>query len=489
MHQRFLLRRHCGQISHILHGDGHAAIPHRYMEALPLKKRLPRAYYGIIRVCILLDHIQINPWCFVRGQGQQILGVFHQCDRLVCRFPCPAPVSFAADDIQSLHPGDKLFFAVQPQRRLGCQNSGNCLVQPLECNNTAVNAIQQEPVILVQILVKEDHICPGGNRRGDGFASRHGGSKAHHGRCVCRNQAVEAQLLPEQTGQQGFGQTGGQEAFLLGRITRKRNMTCHHRLSALIDQILVNISIGFVPLLSIQGIDAGHNMLVTLVYAVAGKMLDGHGHMILFCAPQVGAGTAQHLLRIRAEGTNIGNGIVKIHIDVHDGRKTPVESHGRTLRTGGIAHAVGILRVLRGGNCHRLAEAGAFKSQAVTAAFRICRQKQRNGRHMLNGSVGLLGFCSAVRAVHHTANADVNQPMGKHMRVVREAHRAKHLSGFLRRGHGSKGAFHPSDSFLIQKKRICGQVNHNEPSIPNRRPGGRLNDFYFAVCRMAFSRP
>ena len=241
-------------------------------------------------------------------------------------------------------------------------------------------------------------------------------------------------------------------------------MTYHDRLGPLPDEGGIDLAEACVPFLAVQRVDAGEDVLVPLIHTVAGEMLDGDSHAVFLGSAHISAAAGDHALRVAAEGAHVGDGVVELVIDIHDGGEAPVEAQSRALRAGGIAHAVGVAGIICRRDGHGLAEARALKGQTVAAVFRVGRQQQRDLCHRLNGAVGVLNIGRRAGAVHHAAHMQVAQHVMQETGIVGKAHGAEDLSGFFLQGHGGESVVHPSDIGIVQAERLCFQINHRETS-------------------------
>ena len=110
------------------------------------------------------------------------------------------------------------------------------------------------------------------------------------------------------------------------------------------------------------------------IHPIGWKMFDSNSHTAFICSLHIFQGKIQHLLWITSKSSYIGNGIVKIIINIHNRRKRPVQPQSCTLFAGGISHSVSIFRIICSRHCHRFSEGSSLIGKSVSACFRISRK-------------------------------------------------------------------------------------------------------------------
>ena len=230
----------------------------------------------------LAQNLEQNPVMLLRVDGQQSLSILYEGHGSVGAFLRPGLMLRAADNAQACLCGRQravLLLLVQLQGCLGSENPGHGLLQALFRQDTGLVSLPHVFQVFRVILVEQEHVTACLNAVRYGLRAIHGAQEADHGAGVRNDHAVEAQLFTQQVFQQFRRKRGRHQFVRMVRIEPllvgwHRDMAHHHRQRTVIDQRLVNITVGFVPLLAGQGVDAGQDVLVALVHAVAREMLD-----------------------------------------------------------------------------------------------------------------------------------------------------------------------------------------------------------------------
>ena len=144
------------------------------------------------------------------------------------------------------------------------------------------------------------------------------GTDPDHGSGIGNQNTLETELMTKQVDLKFAAERGG-ERFVrdLARVGRQRDMPGHDAHHAGIDHCLPDFAVEFHPLIERQRIDAGDHVLVAVVHAVSGKMLAACRHQpVLLQALDHAEQVRQDPVRIVPEGTDVGDRIVRIQIQV-----------------------------------------------------------------------------------------------------------------------------------------------------------------------------
>ena len=125
-------------------------------------------------------------------------------------------------------------------------------------------------------------------------------------------------------------------------------------------------------------------MLIHLVHTVAGKMLDGHRHMVFVRAALVGLAEREHFVRVLAVGAHVDDGIAPVEVQIAHWSKSEIAAGGRRFLAGNIPHAIGVLGVIRGPDAQLLAEEGAILQITGGTKFQIGGAEQRDAAVLLH---------------------------------------------------------------------------------------------------------
>ncbi|MNL33786.1 hypothetical protein D3C87_1557160 [compost metagenome] len=104
-------------------------------------------------------------------------------------------------------------------------------------------------------------------------------------------------------------------------------MAHHYRLGSFFNQMAVHHAIGIVPRFRRQGIHRGHKMLIPLIHAIPGKMLDRSGHSLFLAALHIGGSHLHDHLGAASESPGIRDRIAEIIVNVDYGRKGVIGSN------------------------------------------------------------------------------------------------------------------------------------------------------------------
>ena len=144
---------------------------------------------------------------------------------------------------------------MQADHGLGTQTVVEGVVQPLGGDLAALHGLLDAGKVLVHIVDAEDHVATGLDAGGQSLGAGQG-VKAHHGGLVGYHKAMEAQLLPQQAGDQLFRGAGGghvripQGGVQLFLVGRQGEVADHDGGHAPVDAVLVHLAEGGIPLLA-----------------------------------------------------------------------------------------------------------------------------------------------------------------------------------------------------------------------------------------------
>ena len=103
-------------------------------------------------------------------------------------------------------------------------------------------------------------------------------------------------------------------------------MPYHQRHGTALDQGFVHMAVVLPPLVGAQTVHRGRQVLIPLIHAVTGEVLDAVRHLCTgnLHAANVAVCHAQDGLCVAAIGADVGDGVAPIVVDVHDGGKGPI---------------------------------------------------------------------------------------------------------------------------------------------------------------------
>ena len=150
-------------------------------------------------------------------------------------------------------------------------------------------------------------------------------------------------------------------------------MPHHIRHSSVFDQAPVNFAVAGFPFINRQAIDRSYQMLISLVNAVPRKMLNSWDHFPILCqALNIASGHSQHMIRVAAVSSYIGNRISKIPVKIDHRGKSPVDADRSPFHAADLSKLICFLRVICSRDQHLPAHISAFIGNAVAAVFQIC---------------------------------------------------------------------------------------------------------------------
>ena len=321
--------------------------------------------------------------------------------------------------------------------------------------------------VLVVVVVEQEHIAARHDGLGHQLAALRTPGEAHHVAGVGNDEAVKAQLAPQKIGQDLFRKGGGQIFVLLHAgvelllIGGQHDVAGHQGLNARFDHAPIDLAVGGVPFLAGEGVDAGGDVGVTLVHAVAGEVLHGAEDAALRDAPEVFEGQLQHLVGVVAPGAGGDGGIVPVVGDVHDGGEGPVGAGGFGLPAADLPQLIGIDGVAGGGHFDLLAHVGAVAGSAVAARLHVHRGQDGDLAVGLEEPVHVPHFLGGARVEADAAHLHSGGFLLDGGFVVPCAGQVdEQLLDLLLFGHARDGIFHPGDLLVVQIKGFLGKVDH-----------------------------
>ena len=176
-------------------------------------------------------------------------------------------------------------------------------------------------------------------------------------------------------------------------------------------------------------------VLVTVVHAVAGEVLDGYRHAFLLHTAGKGLAHADNGIRVVPIGAHIGDGIEVIHIAVHNRGKSPVAACHLPFSRRDLAQMIGMHIIPRGRHGHRIAKVCALGQHAVAASLQIGRQQQRHFALLLQIALGFLDFLAGQGAEHHAAGLQGIEHLLQGLFIRARRNRTKELADLFFYGH------------------------------------------------------
>ena len=222
-------------------------------------------------------------------------------------------------------------------------------------------------------------------------------------------------------------------------------MTHHDSLCTVFDQRPIDLAVGFVPFLDGEVVDRRAKMLIALVSAVTGEMLDRAGDATLLARPKIFSGEGEHRLRVGAIGAGVGDWVAEIIVDVDHGRKGVVRAHGECLIGADGTQNGTVFRVIGGSNHHLRADLGALKADAVAAGFQIGGDEGGNGAVALHLANALGKFRIVHGAAHDAADLDLTGELLDQRLVRAIQDQEEQLSDLVLLTHAGKGRLDPLD--------------------------------------------
>ena len=250
------------------------------------------------------------------------------------------------------------------------------------------------------------------NCRRNSLRSIHAASKTNHLSSISYNQTIEPHLFTKNALHEFFAKAARQNVFIFDvRIhfsceCRLTNMGTHYSRRTKVNQFLINAAIGFVPLLCRQAVDTAHQVLVTIVDTITRKMLNGSNHFMLGAGFHVSLCHLDDTIRIASVGTNIRNGVFRVHINIYDRLKGPVDAAGTALTACNRREFICRLRIICCRASHWAGHVGTISQTAVAsgaATFKVTCNQKWNFSFCLKTFGKFMHFLARKRTVHNTA--------------------------------------------------------------------------------------
>ena len=195
-------------------------------------------------------------------------------------------------------------------------------------------------------------------------------------------------------------------------------------------------------------------------------MLNGGGNACTDEALHIGLTHCQHAVGVVAVGADVGDGVLEVHVDVHDGRIGDVDTQCRTFHAADTAQAAGLLHLTSGSHQHLTAHIGALIGDAAAAVFQVGGDDQGDGRVLLQGIDSGLHFLGGVGAEHDAAPAVLGNGHLQIPGVIAVEKGAHELLYLLVLGHVGEGLLHPCDLTIVKAEGFCFQIDVHV-SIPS----------------------
>ena len=154
-------------------------------------------------------------------------------------------------------------------------------------------------------------------------------------------------------------------------------MPDHDRQRAFIDQLLEHAAVHVTPLLRAQRVQRRDAVLISVIRAIAGKMLHACGHPVRLHAADHRLEQWQYVVRIVTEPPVIHHRVVQVRVQVRHGRECPVHAEARRFERGRLALRIGELYVVGRPKRHRIGEPCKAVDNTARAVLHVATQKQR----------------------------------------------------------------------------------------------------------------
>ena len=248
---------------------------------------------------------------------------------------------------------------MQAQGSLGGQDAGHSFIQAFGGDDAILDALQHKAIVFFQVAGKQEHIGTAGNAFGHSAAAAHGQGVARHRGGIGADQAVEAQFPAQQALHHLTAQGTGHDVLILDTGVQAaspgglHDMAHHGGQGTGFNTSFVGCAIGVHPGIAIHAVDRSDQVLVALVLAVTGEVLDGSGKAHLLHFFHISTAHAAHPLRVAAKGTGVGDGVAVVRVNINNGSKSPVCANGAGFGGTGMGHLGGHADIIRCGNFHR----------------------------------------------------------------------------------------------------------------------------------------
>ena len=143
------------------------------------------------------------------------------------------------------------------------------------------------------------------------------------------------------------------------------NMPCHNSFGTIVNQPLINTSIGFIPFFHAKTIYRCQKMLVSFIHTISREMLNWDCHIAFICCTKILPCIGINLLRIIAICSDIGNWIMIISIYVNYRCKSPVNS----FWAGNLSQTICIYRIICSCTCHLFSICSSIGSRSISSRF------------------------------------------------------------------------------------------------------------------------
>jgi len=236
-------------------------------------------------------------------------------------------------------------------------------------------------------------------------------------------------------------------------------VTGHEHLDAVVDVVPVDPPERRIPFRGRELVHAQHQVLVALLGAIAGEVLDAGNHFALSAGAisfDIGAGVFDRIVGIGAIGACVDDGVAPVEEDIHTGIEVDVDPQRAGFPCRDVPGVVGDLGVAGGLGLRAGGDVGAVCAGAVAAGIAVGCDEQGDLRGCLQGVQQILtGLCLAALPTR-AADVVLFEDLLVGQRVAAEAVNAKpeqageQLAALFFRRHGCQGVFDPLDLVVRQ---------------------------------------
>ena len=137
----------------------------------------------------------------------------------------------------------------------------------------------------------------------------------------------------------------------------------------------IDFSIGRIPFLTCQIINACYQMLIPFILSVPRKMFNRcRNSQSLYCI-DISRPHSSYPLWIRTKSPCVGNGITEICVNIYNGSKRPVRTDCLCFPCANCGEFLRHLRFICCRHFQRRAKQSSFLYDSVSPFFQICRYK------------------------------------------------------------------------------------------------------------------
>ena len=362
---------------------------------------------------------------------------------------------------------------MQAQGSLGGQDAGHSFIQAFGGDDAILDALQHKAIVFFQVAGKQEHIGTAGNAFGHSAAAAHGQGVARHRGGISADQAVEAQFPAQQALHHLTAQGTGHDVLILDTGVQAaspgglHDMAHHGGQGTGFNTSFVGCAIGVHPGIAIHAVDRSDQVLVALVLAVTGEVLDGSGKAHLLHFFHISTAHAAHPLRVAAKGTGVGDGVAVVRVNINNGSKSPVCANGAGFGGTGMGHLGGHADIIRCGNFHRCTDQRTLGHNSVAAFFQVGGDQWWHLAAAINVLGGGDGALGGHHSVHTSARFEDIEHILKLLGFTFLEQHTEQLASLFFGGHAGQGSVHPFNIFRFEVKWFRSQVDHNSLPLSN----------------------